>query len=418
MGLPQPIATTDNAANEQKAYEILRWDRYGCYGHRINLVVKHAVDIPEVNRLLGKARKLVTFFHQSSSITDLFKNKQRLLFEGQTQQNLIGHNLIIDVATRWNSTLYMLQRLTEQFPVLMSLVNDPSLSKQASTTLKNCIFSFEEQSLVESIVAILEPFEKATTIVCADKSPTMHKILPILTKLLRIIQVKDYDDFDEPVIRKIKQKLLGEINKRTCHDKITVLGCIMNPFTKDLSFVQDVQIREDALTFLREELEVENLVSVNMKTEKEDDLTVEESQLPRSELEQDNEAHVQDDVKEPVAKRVKSADTEDWLEDIVCTGETIPNQEMAAESEIQRYFGSKNLEKDHNLTVLEWWKENEQFYPRLYPIAKKYLAVPASSVSSERVFSLCGQIVNKKRCRLSPQNVDLLVFLNKNLEFW
>lgn len=139
----------------------------------------------------------------------------------------------------------------------------------------------------------------------------MHKILPIHTKLLRIIQVKDYDDFDEPVIRKIKQKLLGEINKRTCHDKITVLGCIMNPFTKDLSFVQDVQIREDALTFLREELEVENLVSVNMKTEKEDDLTVEESQLPRSELEQDNEAHVQDDVKEPVAKRVKSADTED-----------------------------------------------------------------------------------------------------------
>lgn len=91
---------------------------------------------------------------------------------------------------------------------------------------------------------------------------------------------------------------------------------------------------------------------------------------------------------------------------------------MAAESEIQRYFGSKNLEKEHNLTVLEWWKENEQFYPRLYPIAKKYLAVPASSVSSERVFSLCGQIVNKKRCRLSPQNVDLLVFLNKNLEFW
>lgn len=158
MGLPQPIATTDNAANEQKAYEILRWDRYGCYGHRINLVVKHAVDKPEVNRLLGKARKLVTFFHQSSSITDLFKNKQRLLFEGQTQQNLIGHKLIIDVATRWNSTLYMLQRLTEQFPVLMSLVNDPSLSKQASTTLKNCIFSFEEQSLVESIVAILEPF--------------------------------------------------------------------------------------------------------------------------------------------------------------------------------------------------------------------------------------------------------------------
>jgi len=38
--LPEPMATTDNAANEQKAYEILGWDSFGCYGHKINLVVK------------------------------------------------------------------------------------------------------------------------------------------------------------------------------------------------------------------------------------------------------------------------------------------------------------------------------------------------------------------------------------------
>jgi hypothetical protein len=37
-----------------------------------------------------------------------------------------------------------------------------------------------------------------------------------------------------------------------------------------------------------------------------------------------------------------------------------------------------------NLTVLEWWKSNEQ----------KYLAVPASSVAS--VFGLCGQIEQKE----------------------
>jgi hypothetical protein len=74
--LPVPIATTDNAANEKKAYEILNWERFGCYGHRINLIVKNALGITEVNRLLGKARKLVTFFHQSSSITDLLTHGQ------------------------------------------------------------------------------------------------------------------------------------------------------------------------------------------------------------------------------------------------------------------------------------------------------------------------------------------------------
>lgn len=100
--LASPIATTDNAANEQKAFEHLNWERFGCYGNRINLVVKHSLESPEIKKLLGKGRKMVTFFHQSSSSTDLFHEKQKLLFDGQATQNLIGHKLIIDVPTRWN----------------------------------------------------------------------------------------------------------------------------------------------------------------------------------------------------------------------------------------------------------------------------------------------------------------------------
>lgn len=81
-----PIATTDNAANEQKAFELLNWERFGCYGHRINLVVKHSLESPEIKKLLGKGRKMVTFFHQSRSSTDLFHEKQNLLFDGQATQ--------------------------------------------------------------------------------------------------------------------------------------------------------------------------------------------------------------------------------------------------------------------------------------------------------------------------------------------
>ena len=41
--LPDPIATAANAANEQKAFHLLGWVRYGCYGHRINLIVKELI---------------------------------------------------------------------------------------------------------------------------------------------------------------------------------------------------------------------------------------------------------------------------------------------------------------------------------------------------------------------------------------
>lgn len=83
--LLQPIATTDNAANGQKAYQILVQDRYGCHGHRINLVVKKLLDIPEVRRIVGKVRKLVIFFHQSTSISDLLrKNSDFCLTQNKT----------------------------------------------------------------------------------------------------------------------------------------------------------------------------------------------------------------------------------------------------------------------------------------------------------------------------------------------
>ena len=76
-----------------------------------------------------------------------------------------------------------------------------------------------------------------------------------------------------------------------------------------------------------------------------------------------------------------------------------------------------------NWSTSNWWnsanrKIHEHFYPRISNVSKKYLSVPVSFVSSERVFSICGLIVNKKRCRLSENNIDLLVFLNKNLEYW
>jgi hypothetical protein len=348
--------------------------------------------------------------------------KQKLLFEGQTTQNLIGHKLIIDVPTRWNSTLYMLKRLIEQFPVLMALANDPGLSKQASSTLKNCVFSFEEQSTVEGIVALLQPFETATTIVCADQSPTMHKVLPLVMKLLRIIDPKDGD---EPIIRRMKEIMLSELNKRAITDKTTLMGCLMNPFTKDLHFAPE--LREQAYQFLREVQSVckTGTVIKIKKEDNKDDPVAEDPPLPNmpgpepekqavTEMDLSNDA----ETDEPELKKLKSADTEDWLSDIVCIGETQPNPEMAIENEIQKYLGCRILGKDQNLTVLEWWKLYEQFYPRLRNIAMKYLSIPASSVSSERVFSLCGNLVNKKRCRLSPNNIDLLVFLNRNMEYW
>ena len=49
----------------------------------------------------------------------------------------------------------------------------------------------------------------------------------------------------------------------------------------------------------------------------------------------------------------------------------------------------------------------------LYILSLKFLCTPASSVPCERVFSKAGEVVSKKRNRLSPKVLEQILFLNK-----
>ena len=52
---------------------------------------------------------------------------------------------------------------------------------------------------------------------------------------------------------------------------------------------------------------------------------------------------------------------------------------------------------------------------RLIPTIKKFCCVPATSVSSEQLFSKAGELISVKRNWLGKKNIDMLLFLNKNL---
>jgi len=68
----------------------------------------------------------------------------------------------------------------------MGVVTDTGLSQKAATTLKNNAYSFDECSTGQRIVEVLNPFLKTTYSVCGEKSPTMHKVIPIVRKLSRV----------------------------------------------------------------------------------------------------------------------------------------------------------------------------------------------------------------------------------------
>ena len=82
------------------------------------------------------------------------------------------------------------------------------------------------------------------------------------------------------------------------------------------------------------------------------------------------------------------------------------------ESEVNNYIRENPPDLDTN--PLTWWSTNHRRFPRLAKLASRYLCIPEISVPSERVFSSAGLTVNRLHTRLTPEHVDMLIFLNKN----
>ena len=100
-------ATTDNARNIVLALDNLDWPHVGCFAHTLQLGVKKAMEVPEIARALGRAKRLVSHFHPSVKSTNVLHQKQKDLHHAE-------QNLIQDVPTRWNSSYYMIERILKQ----------------------------------------------------------------------------------------------------------------------------------------------------------------------------------------------------------------------------------------------------------------------------------------------------------------
>jgi len=71
--------------------------------------------------------------------------------------------------------------------------------------------------------------------------------------------------------------------------------------------------------------------------------------------------------------------------------------------EFQTYILSPTYNED--VDPLEWWKINENQYPRLSKMARDFLAIPSTSVPSEQCFSISKNLITNQRNRLAGKTV-------------
>ncbi|KAL6542025.1 hypothetical protein OROGR_011511 [Orobanche gracilis] len=67
---------------------------------------------------------------------------------------------------------------------------------------------------------------------------------------------------------------------------------------------------------------------------------------------------------------------------------------------------------DGNNNLLKWWTKRSTIFPVVATIAKEILVVPASTVSVKQAFSTGGYILDERRSRLTPQNLEAQALMN------
>jgi hypothetical protein len=80
--------------------------------------------------------------------------------------------------------------------------------------------------------------------------------------------------------------------------------------------------------------------------------------------------------------------------------------------ELSAYLDSDNVTSyEDDFDILVWWCDHKLTYPVLSIMARDIMSVPVSTVSSESCFSLTGRIIEERRRRLLPKNVEMLTCL-------
>ena len=82
---------------------------------------------------------------------------------------------------------------------------------------------------------------------------------------------------------------------------------------------------------------------------------------------------------------------------------------------MKKYLSLPVIDKKED-PVKWWFNVGKNQFPTLFLAAQKYQCMPATSVPSERVFSIAGSVVTKKRNLLGTQCVNEIVTLHYNMD--
>ncbi|XP_056240852.1 v-myb avian myeloblastosis viral oncogene homolog-like 2a isoform X1 [Seriola aureovittata] len=377
-----------------------------CVAKTLQLVIKEALKNSRVvENLLSQVHNVVAFFRSSAYWSEV------LLRECSVSLCPSSSNC------RWNSMMLSLRRMVQEsaWSAIMTLLAQARIEANDTASAPPLVMVRREQ--VIDILSLIEPFEEALQVLQGN-GVTISFIIPSLIGLDKTLEsrVTNYTHFNKALRTGLHTHFQSLI-----HQKDMILAAVLDPRIKMQPF-SDAKL-EDQTGFLTplSKYQARTIVEAtleSMEASASPSLEADKDQTNK-ELKkgQDGEQENQSNTLIEASGASSDENNYDGVSGNDLKRKSIfnflqPPAKTMKRSELDVYLSEPLWES--NSSVL-YWKAATRF-PELQGIAKKLLAVPATSGGFDRLYPMAACIVRAKRNRLPPHTTERLLLYKNSLK--
>ncbi|KAK3928321.1 Zinc finger BED domain-containing protein 4 [Frankliniella fusca] len=368
-----------------------------CAAHTLQLAVDEALrKDAQLQQTINAVRELAKFLRTPTSV-------RQLKAVGKTLPQL-------DVVTRWGSTYTMLKSV-----VVLRHFFESTMDLTSEERTKNSLTD-EQWDIVDDLLADLHPVYAATVKLQAEDL-TLGQLLAIWTEAVMELQGRR-TALSKEIIKAMEAKSkAAQYKNRSRGERLSLFdypafnaSVFCDPrFFSLLSQDQNEQAKEYLVT-LWEKLprnrgvEVEPEVTAPQEENGDGEENPFQSFLARKNKERAAAKAAGSRAGSSRARRGRGQVTE-----------PPPTTERAKiRAMLEKYDRIQSLPVKSD--VLQFWESKKLVWPELYQVALIVLAIPATQVSVERLFSALRYILRPQRFALSGSRLDDIVFLHANAD--
>ncbi|CAI5931406.1 unnamed protein product [Closterium sp. NIES-64] len=386
--------TSDNASSNTAAFRWMSEEGGGqcffssrmhlrCLAHVINLAVKAALAVTAIRKLLKILREMASWIGFSPQRSGKFLGLQRTLnAQGNPAKPKPALKLVQDSPTRWGST------------------HDMGVSKADKAKMDTLRLTDADSETLHSVKTFLSPFAKVSKAAEGAAYPTVAMVLPYYNGLIDAMEsrlakgplatLKPMIEAALGLLKKYELMSSNELWIATFLDPSMKAAWFDDAHWETLHPDTDRRARPRPLSGEVIQLVRERVAEYQARAAA---IAPRPTLLaPVTEEEEEGDAADDDEDAEFLPSRRRLAAR-------LSASQEAGRGGMVQDDEVGRYL-SERVRCD--MSALEYWRSTTNMQT-LRRMAQDYLAIPATSASSERVFSLGRNLISWKRHRLASQ---------------